>query len=97
MGWERRHRAFHETLIGACKSPWLIKFIGMLTDQMERYRHYRTIRTPPKVWARDLEHEHRELMDAALAHNVSRASELIVAHLARTAEFISALASVAAE
>lgn len=95
--WERRHRAFHDALIGACKSPWLIKFVSMLTDQMERYRHYRTIRTPPKVWARDLEREHRDLMDAALARNAERACELLVSHLARTAEFISALASVAAE
>jgi DNA-binding GntR family transcriptional regulator len=71
--------------------------VGMLTDQMERYRHYRMIRTPPKVWARDLEREHRDLMDAALARDAARVSELLVAHLARTADFISALASVAAE
>jgi hypothetical protein len=32
-----------------------------------------------------------------LARNAARASELIVAHLARTAEFISALDPVAAE
>jgi len=95
--WERRHRVFHDALIGACKSPWLIKFVGMLTDQMERYRHYRMLRTPPKVWARDLEREHRDLMEAALARNSARACELLVSHLARTAEFISALASVAAE
>src|SRR5579885_1263166 len=95
--WERRHRTFHDALISACGSPWLIKFVGMLTDQMERYRHYRMIRTPPKVWARDLEREHRELMDASLARNAARATELLVSHLARTAEFISALASVAAE
>ncbi len=95
--WERRHRAFHDALISACKSPWLIKFVGMLTDQMERYRHYRMIRTPPKVWVRDLEREHRDLMDAALARNVARATELLVSHISRTAEFISALASVAAE
>jgi hypothetical protein len=36
-------------------------------------------------------------MDAALARNVPRATELLVAHLSRTAEFISALASIAAE
>jgi len=69
----------------------------MLTDQMERYRNYRMLRTPPKVWARDLEREHRDLMEAALARNSARACELLVSHLARTAEFISALASVAAE
>jgi GntR family carbon starvation induced transcriptional regulator len=95
--WERRHRAFHDALIGACNSPWLLKFVATLTDQMERYRYFRMIRTPPKVWARDLEREHRDLLEAALARNAGRASELLIAHLARTAEFISVLASVAAE
>src|SRR5262249_4571492 len=62
--WERRHRAFHSALISACGSPWLLKFAVMLTDQLERYRYLRLIRTPPKVFARDLEREHRELMEA---------------------------------
>jgi GntR family transcriptional regulator, carbon starvation induced regulator len=95
--WERRHRAFHDTLIGACGSPWLLKFAAMLTDQMERYRHQRMIRTPPKIWVRDLEREHRDLLDAALARNADRAAELLTGHISRTAEFISALAQTAAE
>jgi len=93
--WERRHRAFHDALIGACRSPWLLKFAGMLTDQLERYRYLRLIRTPPKVFVRDLDGEHRELLEAALARDADRAAELLVVHLAQTAEFISALAPAA--
>jgi GntR family transcriptional regulator, carbon starvation induced regulator len=93
--WERRHGAFHDALISACNSPWLLKFAAMLTDQMERYRYIRMIRTPPKVWVRDLEREHRDLLDAAVARNADRACELLVSHIARTAEFISALAQAA--
>ena len=84
-------------MIGACGSPWLPKFAVMLTDQLERYRYLRLIRTPPKVFARDLEREHRELLEAALARDTARATELLVVHLARTADFISPLATVAAE
>ena len=93
--WERRHRAFHDALISACRSPWLLKFAAMLTDQLERYRYLRLIRTPPKVFGRDLDREHRELLEAALARNADRAAELLVVHLAQTAEFISALATAA--
>jgi DNA-binding GntR family transcriptional regulator len=93
--WERRHRAFHDALIGACRSAWLLKFAAMLTDQLERYRYLRLIRTPPKVFARDLDAEHRELLEAALARDADRAAELLVVHLAQTAEFISALATAA--
>jgi DNA-binding GntR family transcriptional regulator len=93
--WEHRHRAFHDALIGACRSAWLLKFAGMLTDQLERYRYLRLIRTPPKFVGRDLDGEHRELLEAALARNADRAAELLVAHLAQTAEFIAALATAA--
>lgn len=89
--WERRHRAFHGALIGACGSPWLLKFASMLTDQLERYRYLRVLRTPPKAWVRDLQREHRELLEAALARDADRACDLLVSHLAQTAEFISAL------
>jgi DNA-binding GntR family transcriptional regulator len=89
--WEPRHRAFHEALIGACGSPWLLKFVSMLTDQLERYRYLRVRRTPPKSWGRDLPREHREMMEAALARDADRACELLVSHLALTAQFISAL------
>ena len=92
--WETRHRAFHEALVSACGSPWLLKFVSMLTDQLERYRYLRVRRTPPKAWVRDLPREHRELMEAALARDADRACELLVAHLAQTAQFIAALTAV---
>ncbi|HTZ80185.1 MAG TPA: FCD domain-containing protein [Stellaceae bacterium] len=93
--WERRHRVFHDALIGACGSPWLLKFVGTLHDHLERYRYLRVTRTPPKVWARDLDREHRELFEAALARDASRAVELLNAHISRTADFIAVLAEAA--
>jgi GntR family transcriptional regulator, carbon starvation induced regulator len=95
--WERRHRAFHDALIAACGSPWLLKFSAMLTDQLERYRYLRLIRTPPKVFGRDLDREHRDLLEAALARNADRAVALLLTHLAQTAQFISGLSTAAAE
>jgi len=91
--WEHRHRAFHEALVSACGSPWLLKFVSMLTDQLERYRYLRVLRTPPKSWVRDLPREHRDMMEAALARDADRACELLVSHFALTERFISALAA----
>ena len=39
--WEKRHRAFHATLIEAAAAPRLLRMIGQLVDQTERYRAIR--------------------------------------------------------
>src|SRR5258707_12090420 len=93
--WDRRHRAFHDALIGACGSPWLLKFVGTLNDHLDRYRYLRGSPTPPKGWARDLEREHRDLFEAGLARDANRAVELLIAHISRTADFIAVLADAA--
>jgi GntR family transcriptional regulator, carbon starvation induced regulator len=87
--WERSHRDFHGALIAACSSEWLLHFIGILYGHTERYRRIRFERTMPRKLVRDVEAEHRALMDAVLARDKRRAVKLLTEHLDKTANFIA--------
>jgi len=87
--WERSHRDFHCALIAACPSSWLLHFIGILYGHTERYRRIRYERTVPQKLVRDVEAEHRELMEAVLARDKRRAQRLIAEHLEKTGRFIA--------
>jgi DNA-binding GntR family transcriptional regulator len=76
------HQAFHDALVAACQSRWLLHFRQTLSQQMERYRRLSVQTASGKK--RDLNKEHRELMDAVLARDADRACELIDAHFATT-------------
>lgn len=89
-GWERSHRDFHGALISACPSAWLLHFIGILYNHTERYRRIRFERTMPQKLVRDVEAEHRALMDAVLARDKKRAMRLLSDHLEKTGRFIAA-------
>ncbi|MEO7243258.1 MAG: FCD domain-containing protein, partial [Variovorax sp.] len=90
--WEARHRAFHRAIASGCASNWLLRIQAQLSDHTERYRRVRTFHfaTPAQV-ARDVEREHRDLLDALLARKAPRASDLMRAHLEHTARAVSAL------
>lgn len=87
--WERGHRDFHAALIAACPSAWLLHFVGILYGHTERYRRIRFERTMPKKLLRDVEAEHRALMEAVLARDKRRALRLLAEHLDKTGNFIA--------
>lgn len=90
--WEQRHRAFHHALVAACGSPWTLRLVGQLVDQTERYRRARLLGAKPRAaLARDVDAEHRRIMEASLARNADEASRLLAAHLQRTADFVASL------
>jgi DNA-binding GntR family transcriptional regulator len=90
--WEQRHRAFHHALVAACGSPWTLRLIGQLVDQTERYRRARLLAARPRTsLARDVDAEHRAILEAVLARNAGEAARLLAAHLARTADLVAAL------
>lgn len=92
--WDRLHRDFHRALLAACGSPWLLHFVDILYHQAERYRRLRFNAADPKALPRDVDREHREIMEAALARRKRAAGELLAHHLARTGEAVArALAS----
>lgn len=81
--WERRNRAFHAALEGACNSPWLLHMCELLYDQSERYR--RNVVAYPKIEPRIYE-EHRLIMEAVLARDAKAACRILAEHIRRGAE-----------
>lgn len=81
--WPARHRRFHNALVAACRSPWLLHFRATLFDQAERYRSLgRIYRKSP----RDVGAEHQALADVVLSRDVTRACALGEKHILSTVE-----------
>lgn len=84
-GWVGAHAAFHTALVAACDSPWLLRLRALLYAQSERYR---SLSVPLAQAPRDVNGEHRQLMDAVLARDAPRALTLIDAHLSATMRIV---------
>lgn len=87
--FETRHKAFHMGLIGACGSPILLRFCGQLYDLNVRYRFLAG--TSKSYGSRDVEAEHRAILDAAVARDIPRATALLVEHYRKTGAFLAEL------
>jgi len=83
--WSAAHAAFHQALVDACDSPWLLRLREMLYNQSERYRR---LSVPLAEVARDLSGEHRSLVDAVLARDAGRARALMAQHLELTTRML---------
>ncbi len=83
--WSQMHGRFHAALVAGCNSPWLLRIRAMLYVQAERYR----IATMPyDRAARNLDAEHQELADAAVARDAARATAALRDHLLRTKQIL---------
>jgi len=82
--WWERHNIFHEALVSACPSPWLLRFREVLFDHSHRYRALSLQRSssPGRI------DEHRILMEAALRRDVAATTGLIETHIRKTAETV---------
>ena len=81
VDWENRNREFHEALVSACPSDWLLQVRNMNYRHHERYRRISRIKT---VLTRNLHLEHLALRDFALDRNIDGAVETIRIHIQRT-------------
>lgn len=79
------HRNYHEALVAACDNPWLLRVRSMLFAQSERYR---LLSLPLSKAQRNVDHEHRAVMEAALARDADRAVLLIKEHLRATTQIL---------
>ena len=78
--WAERHKRFHDAMVSACPSAWVLRFRQTLFDQARRYR------------ALSMQHssvpgrldQHQALMDAVIARDSARAFELAEAHIRDT-------------
>lgn len=90
--WPGRHREFHQALVSACTSPWLIRLHNLLYDQSERYRHTAAALASAVTGAtRDVANEHSRIANAVIARNESHALALLEAHLQLTRERVIAV------
>jgi GntR family transcriptional regulator, carbon starvation induced regulator len=85
-GWAAAHNAFHAALASACDSRWTLTIREMLYAQSERYRNLSKIARPN----RDVDSEHKGLLDACLARDAEAACKRIEAHLRRTMDILLA-------
>lgn len=79
QNWAREDRAFHAALISACRSPWLLRFSGMLIEQVARYHRDSILRGSLPM--KETEEEHKRLMEAALQRNADLAGDLLHQHI----------------
>jgi GntR family carbon starvation induced transcriptional regulator len=81
--WELRNQEFHEALIAACDSAWLLKFRRTLYEQHKRYRLISILEHDE---TRDVRAEHEAIMEAVLARDEKRACAATESHIMRTVE-----------
>jgi GntR family transcriptional regulator, carbon starvation induced regulator len=82
--WERYNQEFHDALISNCKSRWLKLFHKAMYDHSQRYRML-SLKTKPFPRSRSAE-EHRQILDAALARQADRATDVLAQHILKGAE-----------
>lgn len=82
--WVLAHSAFHNALLSGCHNSRFKEIARSARDSSELYRQW--IGPLDGEVNRDIDGEHRELLDAALARDAERAAELLRRHIALTAE-----------
>lgn len=85
--WEAAHRRFHFALLGACGMPLLLQYCTSLHDLNDRYRRLFLKHHP---FDRDVNREHRSIVEAALEKNADLACALLAQHIDRTTRNICA-------
>lgn len=83
--WNQAHGEFHEALVSACASPWLLRLRRMLFEQSERYR---LLSVPLGPSHRDVRGEHRRLMDAVLQRDETATRRALAEHLQATTDIL---------
>lgn len=94
---EARHRAFHEALICACGSQWLMDLSAQLYAQTERYRRPSLKIASPMPTDRDVGREHKDLLSVTVARDSVQATGLLAMHYRETGRFIQRQTRLAAE
>lgn len=84
--FEERHKAFHMALLDACDSPILIRFCSQLYDLNVRYRNLAGRSLAYK--SRNVDHEHLEILQAAVARDADLASARLLSHYRQTGDFL---------
>lgn len=84
--WARAHRDFHQKIIAACDCDPMITLAANLATKTELYRQWAA--PAGSAVSRDVEKEHRDLLDAALGRNVELTARLLTDHYNKTVEVV---------
>jgi GntR family transcriptional regulator, carbon starvation induced regulator len=87
VSYEDVHRRFHAELIAGAGSQWLLRVVGQLRDNSERYR---ALSWKRRGGAAGVAREHEEIYRAALALDRPQAVELLRLHMCRTRDAVRA-------
>jgi DNA-binding GntR family transcriptional regulator len=85
--WEALNEAFHNALVAACSSRWLLRTRETMFRHHERYRRLSRMKTNV---TRDIHAEHKALMKAAIDRDVDEAVRVIKAHVEKTTNAVIA-------
>ena len=88
---EERHWAFHQSLLAACRSGWLLELSERLYAATERYRYPFHEAITGSSSAPDPQDEHQALADAVIDRDVDRSVALLDSHLRIMGEQIELL------
>lgn len=80
-----QHRAFHEALVSACTSTYLLDFRARLYAHAERYRNLAARRYRAGE-GRDIAAEHLALAEAVVSRDADRACDIMREHIGETAQ-----------
>lgn len=85
--WERLNGAFHDALVSACPSRWLLRTREHMFRHHERYRRLSRLRTE---LTRDIHAEHKALFKAALDRDAEEAVRVVRQHVEKTTSAVTA-------
>jgi DNA-binding GntR family transcriptional regulator len=83
---DRLHKIFHEQLLSACRSQILVRFWNSLFDRARRYQSLSL--NPGNRPPRDVNAEHKALLDAMLKRDVELAARLHTEHIQKTRDIL---------
>ena len=84
--WTVMHGQFHAALVSACGLQWLMRFRNTLYEQSERYRR---MAVAIRSSGRDIDAEHRAIVEAVLADDAEQATRAMARHIERTTAAIA--------
>jgi DNA-binding GntR family transcriptional regulator len=84
--WTAAHKAFHAKILEASVCPAMTRLAANLADSTELYRRWAAPSTAAAV--RDVEREHRGILEAALARDAEGLGALLRAHYEATLQVV---------
>jgi DNA-binding GntR family transcriptional regulator len=82
--WESKHEAFHNALFSGSTNGRLLSIVRSLGEEATLYRRWSVLLQAD----RDVEGEHRELLDAAIVRDAGGAVERLISHLTTTTRLL---------